>query len=95
MAEMDMQSYHPFQHSPKSDGAGVTTLRHLGTWIVVDVVTYVGGQHGTPFTRIETYFAGERHMACLPKHYHEKWLGRLARQFEAKVMDRAKCRGYL
>ena len=54
---------------------------------VVSVFTFPGDDRHREFTSLEVYYSGETHLATLPKHYHERWLRRLASEFAYRVMQ--------
>lgn len=54
---------------------------------VVSVFAFPGDDRREGFTSLEVYYSGETHLATLPKHYHERWLRRLAFEFAYQVMS--------
>jgi hypothetical protein len=57
---------------------------------VVKVFSYAGGEHTGPFTSFEMYIHPYAYYARLPRHYHDRWLGRLARQFDWQCYQLSK-----
>lgn len=66
-----------------------------GQFVKVQVFTYPGGRHGDAFTRLDCYIGGFEYWCQLPRHYHDRWLLRLAGQFESQCWQDAKKKGYL
>jgi hypothetical protein len=52
---------------------------------VVKVFSFPGNEKIEAFTSLETYLEGDCYHATLPRHYHDRWIGRLAEDFAFDV----------
>ncbi|HEX8325706.1 MAG TPA: hypothetical protein VF595_17510 [Tepidisphaeraceae bacterium] len=75
------------------DGGSRITIN--GNFVQVRVFTYAGGVHGSAFTRLDLYVGEYDYSCCLPRHYHDRWLLRLALAFECRCWNDAKSKGYV
>lgn len=85
---MEVRSHWARDSFERSDADGSTKGRIHTSLLSVDVFTYAGGEHGGPFTTLETWFAGQAFYARLPRCYSRRWFSRLARDFAEVVWNR-------
>jgi hypothetical protein len=95
MAEplMEVERYRPRrekQWDRANDGTVDATIYTKNG--LVEVFTYPGGERGAAFTSLEMYIAPYVYDCILPRHYHERWLRRLAKHFAVKCSEMAKNR---
>lgn len=87
---LPLHYYRPSEPQPtydKDDGS-IRLEVHTVTG-VVRVFTYPGGVHGSDFTTLHVYRGrdGRLYHTRLPRHYHERWLRRLAYAFSDQVEE--------
>lgn len=84
MAEPELQisCYYPRREKRwKDNGDGSFSADVYTDHGVVEVFTYVGGERHRAFTNLHLYLAPHIYHATLPRHYHHRWLRRLAYKF--------------
>lgn len=54
---------------------------------VVKVFTFKGDEMHDAFTTLEVYLDDEIHHSRLPRHYHQRWIRRIASEFAWQVIQ--------
>jgi hypothetical protein len=57
---------------------------------VVEVFSYKGDARSGAFTNLEMWLSPHSYHVRLPRHYHDRWLGRLAHRFAWECAQMAK-----
>lgn len=79
---LQIKRYEPRNEKEwKNNGDGSTNAKIYTDDVIVEVFTYPGGQHGGAFTHLELFIYPHMYYARLPRHYHSRWLRRLAYEF--------------
>lgn len=87
MAEpaLEIRCYHPRHEKLWTDNGDGSFSAHVYTdHGVVEVFTFIGDARHRAFTNLHLYLAPNVYHATLPRHYHHRWLRRLAYQFAAQ-----------
>jgi hypothetical protein len=91
---MKIESYRPRNHAKwelREDGSRHALL--FEEHGMVEVVAYSGGVHGQPFTTLGMYLDGRCYHCRLPRRYHDRWIPRLARDFDWECSKLANAAG--
>lgn len=92
MAEpaFEIRCYYPHREKGwKDNGDGSFTTHVYTDHGVVEVFTYVGDVRQSAFTNLHLYLAPQIYHATLPRHYHQRWLRRLAYHFAEQCYAQA------
>lgn len=89
--KMTIKRYAPLSEKKWSiDQHGSRVAKLYTCYGLIEVYSFPGDDKQGAFTSLETYAYPHVYHATLPRHYHDRWLMRLAMDFGCRVYNAAK-----